>query len=202
MKKYWLIKDGKNLLIAIAENTIYVGSVEKYDESKLLRDLDAGIIPDNIFNILFSRIRSVENSQGKNIIVIHYGDDLSEELIINDIEIKKEIFSQLRISLSKFDYIEKTPSKFEHARPQILAIIILTGLYLWVLYFANELSKGYEYTVVGGRHGLNSLILGIAHFGFLKVTIGYVSLIFVVSYSLGKRLESRTVTEYLRRRKN
>lgn len=89
MKKYWLIKDGKNLLIAIAENTIYVRSVEKYDESKLLRDLDAGIIPDNIFNILFSRIRSVENSQGKNIIVIHYGDDLSEELIINDIEIKK-----------------------------------------------------------------------------------------------------------------
>jgi len=203
MKKYWLLKEKSNQLICIIDDTIYIGNPKNINDPKLVSDIEKGMIPENFFSIPYGYIKSIENQEGKNIIKINFGNDSEEELRIKDQHKKKEIFECLKNDLSKFEYNQQTPSIFKHAKPQIFAIIITTGLFLWTFYLASQIEKGYEYEIVGGgRPGITGIILGLAQFGVIKVIFGYLFIISIAIYALTKRLKNRSLTEYLIRINN
>ena len=202
MKRYWLINKKTPYLIAISESEIISGSIKKHDKNQLLGNLGKGIFPDDIFSIPFSYIKSVENSRGKKIITINYGKESTENIETGDEKLNKEIFNLIRNTLTKFDYSERKPSMYRHAKPQFFAILVVTGLFLWSFYYANEISKGYEYTIRGSGVGISGIALGIAQFGKTKIIAGYLCLVSIAVFALYKRLKNRTLIEYLTRNKN
>ncbi len=199
MKKYWIQNNKHNRLIFIKDNTVYLGSPKDINDLNLINELEKGITPKNMFNIPYSYIRKIENQEGKNIITIDFGEDSEEKLRIDNENIKKEIFELLKNELSEFGYIQKTPTIYKQAKPQIFAILILTGIFLWTLFLAIEKSKGIDYEIVG-KAGINAIVLGLAQFGTFNVIIGYILLISVVFFLLIKRVKNRSQTEYLFRK--
>lgn len=199
MKKYWFINENKNYFVGIGKDAIYSGSIKKYIKSELINDFEKGIEPKEIFSIPFSYIKSIENPEGKKKIEIHYGDNSNEEIKIEDLYSKNEIFNSLKNELSKFQYTKNTPSIFKHTKAQIFAILIATGLFIWVFYLANQIAQGYEYEVVGSGKGkgLGGIILGLAQFGTTKVIIGYLLILSIAIAALVRRLKTRVPVEYL-----
>lgn len=127
-----------------------MGNPKNINEKILTRDLEKGLIPEKLFSIPYSYIKSIENQNGKNLIKIYYGNDSEEELIIKDQETKSEVFDFLKQDLAKFAYSEETPSLLRHSKPQILATAISLILFVWTFYLANQIENGVVYEVVGG----------------------------------------------------
>ncbi|APG66042.1 hypothetical protein LPB136_11985 [Tenacibaculum todarodis] len=60
--KYWFLN---NNIIVVTEDSIYIGSSKKYIKSELISKFEKEIIPNEIFNIPFAYIKSVENPKKK-----------------------------------------------------------------------------------------------------------------------------------------
>jgi len=201
MKKYWLINKKTPYLIALADKALISGSIKKHDKNQLLANIDKGIIPEDIFRIPFSYIKSVENSNVNRMIKINYGKKSTESIETHDEKLNKEIFDLLRNTLTKFNYSIKKPSIYKHTKAQIFSILIVSGLFLWSFYYANEMSKGYEYTIKGTGVGISGIALAIAQFGKTNVIIGYLCLVSIAIFSFFKKLSNRNLIEYLTRNK-
>ncbi|APG66041.1 hypothetical protein LPB136_11980 [Tenacibaculum todarodis] len=137
--------------------------------------------------------------QKKKLITIFYGNDSDEEIKIDNLKIKDEIFNYLKEKLSKLEYSRKKPSVLKHAKAPLFAILFVSGIFLWTFYLASQIAKGYEYEIAGGKQGIGSLILGMAQFGTTKVILGYLLILSIAFFSLIKKLKNRSLTEYLNR---
>ncbi|TDQ28831.1 hypothetical protein [Tenacibaculum caenipelagi] len=193
--KYWFYNG--NDFIVVTDESIYVGKTKKYIKAELISGFEKGNIPKDVFSIPFSYIKSVENPEGASKIVVFYGDDSEEGIIINSKEIKNQFFLYLKENLSSFNYFKDKPKVIKFIKPQIFAILFSTGIFLWVFYLAREIEKGYQYEVVGGRQGLSGLVLGLAQFGTIKVLLGYFIVLSIAIMALTRRLKKRTLTEFL-----
>ncbi|WP_420551865.1 hypothetical protein [Tenacibaculum aiptasiae] len=192
--KYWFGND--NNFIVVTNESIYIGKTNKYIKSELVTGFEKSIIPEDIFNIPFSYIKSIENPEEDNKMKVFYGGSSEEEIIINDEKIKREIFLYLKESLFRFNYFKEKPSFMKFIKPQAFAILFSTAIFLWIFFLAGEIEKGYEYEV-RGRQGLGGLILGLAQFGTVKVILGYLIILSIAVFALIKKLKKRTLTEYL-----
>ena len=198
--KYWLLGEDKNYLIVINEKLICFGSLKKLIKSEIISELNRGNIPSQLFSIPFSYIKKIVNPENKKQIVIFYGNSNSEEEIdVEDYVIKNEVFEILKERLPNFKYSKKNPSIISHLKPQLFALLFSSGIFTWIYYIESQLEKGYEYEIVGRKEGLSGVILGLAHFGTLKIVLGYLIILAIVIYSLTRKIKSRTITEYLKR---
>jgi Na+-transporting NADH:ubiquinone oxidoreductase subunit NqrF len=153
----------------------------------------------NLFSIPYSYITSIQNQNGKNEIKIFYGNGSEDELILNDENIKKEIFDFLKKDLPNFKYSSELPSVLKYAKPQFFALLFTTLLFIWSLYLAIQIESGSEYEIVGGGRGIASIVLAIANLGTFKNIMGYIVLLGIILLSLTVRLKSRSETEFLER---
>jgi hypothetical protein len=176
---------------------IYKGTPDLSILQNCVNDLDKGVIPEGIFNIPYSYIKSIENHIENKIIKIEYGQDSEEIIRVKEDQSKQEIFNLLKSKLSNSEHLTKTPTIFKHAKPQILAMLIMTGLFIWTLYLAIQIEMGYEYEIVGGKAGITSIVLMLALFGVLKVILGYTFIMAIAIYSFIRKLKTRSLVEYL-----
>ncbi|WP_417799253.1 hypothetical protein [Tenacibaculum sp.] len=193
--KYWFYND--NDFIVVTEGSLYVGKIKKRIKSELISGFEKGDIPEDVFSIPFSYIKSIENPEESSTITIFYGGNSEEEIIINNKEVKNQIFLYLREKLSNFSYSKEKPKIIKYIKPQIFAILFSTGIFLWIFYLAREIEKGYQYEIVGGRQGLSGLVLGLAQFGTIKVLLGYFLVLSIAIIALTRKLKKRTLTEFL-----
>jgi hypothetical protein len=200
MQKFWKISDSKsNKLIFIKDKIIYKGNPKQDDLNKLNDTSTSLTFLENIFNIPYSYIKKIENQKGQNQIKIFYGNDSEDELIVNDKNTKTEIFEFLKQDNPNFEYSSELPTVLKYGKGQFFALFFTTGIFIWTLYLAVQIQSGIEYELVGGRAGLTGIILGIAHFGIIKVIIGYIFLLSIILFAIFNRLKSRTETEILKR---
>ncbi|XRE43386.1 hypothetical protein ACIVBQ_001590 [Tenacibaculum discolor] len=193
--KYWFYND--NDFIVATEESLYVGKIKKHIKSELISGFEKGDIPEDVFSIPFSYIKSIENPEKSSTITVFYGGNSEEEIIINNKEVKSQVFLYLREKLSKFSYCKEKPKVIKYVKPQIFAILFSTGIFLWIFYLAREIEKGYQYEIVGGRQGLSGLVLGLAQFGTIKVLLGYFLVLSIAIIALTRKLKKRTLTEFL-----
>ncbi|CAL2106755.1 conserved hypothetical protein [Tenacibaculum sp. 190524A02b] len=200
MHKFWKIKESKsNKLIFIKDNCIYKGNPKEEELNRLNTESINLTFLDNLFSIPYSYIRKIENQKGKNEIKIFYGKDSEDELIIENENIKKEIFDFIKEDNSNFNYSSELPSVLKYGKAQFFALLFTTGIYLWVMNYAIELESGTQYELRGGRPGLGAIVFAVANLGTLKVTIGFVILLGVIIFTLTKKLKSRSEIETLSR---
>ncbi|WP_408026064.1 hypothetical protein [Tenacibaculum litoreum] len=193
--RYWFYND--NNFIVVTDESIYVGKTKKYIKSELISGFEKGDILEGVFSIPFSYIKSIENPEESSTITVFYGGNSEEEIIINNKEVKSQIFLYLREKLSEFSYSKEKPKVIKFVKPQIFSILFSTGIFLWIFYLAREIEKGYQYEIVGGRQGLSGLVLGLAQFGTIKVLLGYFLVLSIAIIALTRKLKKRTLTEFL-----
>lgn len=199
--KIWKLKNSKsNKLIIIHNKTIYKGNI---DDEKLniinIDTFDVNVLK-SLFSIPYSYIRKIENQKEKKNMKIYFGDASEEEFIFNEEQLKNELFNFIRNDNPNLLYSYKVPSKFDYAKPQSFALIILSLLFLWSLYLAIQIEDGTQYKLIGGgTPGITAIVLVIANLGSLNIIIGYLIVVTFILFSLKERLKTRTITEYLKR---
>jgi hypothetical protein len=201
MQKFWKLEDStSNKLIFIKDKCIYMGNPKPEELNNLNSESTNLAFLENLFSIPYSYIKKIENQSSKNKIKIFYGQDSDEELIINDKNIKREVFEFLKQDIPEFKYSSELPSKIKYAKAQLLALLTITGIFIWSLYYAIQIESGVEYELVGGGSpGITGIVLVIANLGIIKITIGYIVLLGMTIFALMKRLKSRSETEFLKR---
>ena len=200
MYKIWKPTDYKSdKVILIYEKSIYKGNPTNEDIRMLSTEKVDLKILKKLFPIPFSYIKKIINQEGINHIKVYFGRNSEEELNVSNIKLKNEIFDYLKNEIPELKYESKIPSSYKYAKPQIFGIFITTGIFIWAMYFAVQMSNGYEYELVGGSPGLSGIVLAIAHFGITKLIIGYSAILIVGMFSLIKRLKTRTEMQILER---
>ena len=200
MYKIWKPTDYKSdKVILIYEKSIYKGNPSNEDIRMLSTEKVDLKILKKLFPIPFSYIKKIINQEDINHIKVYFGRNSEEELNVSNIKLKNEIFDYLKNEIPELKYESKIPSSYKYAKPQIFGILITTGIFIWAMYFAVQMSNGYEYELVGGNPGLSGIVLAIAHFGITKLIIGYSAILIVGMFSLIKRLKTRTEMQILER---
>ncbi|MEN8122024.1 MAG: hypothetical protein ABFS35_16865 [Bacteroidota bacterium] len=200
MQKLWKLKESKSdKLIFIKEKCIYKGNPKENELNRINMETEDISFLSNLFSIPYSYIKKIENQKGKKYIKIYFGNDSAEELNINNEDVKKEIFDYLKLDNPKLNYSSKLPSVIGYGKAQFLALLTITGIFIWSMYLAIQIESGIEYEIVGGRVGLSGIILAIANMGIMKIISGYLVLLLISVYALLKKLKSRTEIEILKR---
>ena len=198
MKDFWLLPDKANRLIFINDTHIYLGNPKNADSLSLEKELRLGNIPKNLFSIPFSYLAKIESPEQKKYIQVFYNGDAKHQLNIENQHTKKEVFDLLKIKLPNFNYHKEKPPFLKHSKPPLLAMLIMTLLYSYLLYLSLELDQGTEFEFRGGRgSGLGAMFVGLASLGVFKITVGYFSVMAIAIYSFYRKAVGRTLTEYL-----
>lgn len=201
MNKIWKFKESKsNKLILIKDSIIYKGNPNEQDLNRVNLETNDLDFLKKLFSIPYSYIKRIENQKGKKCIKIFFGKESEEEINVENEIIKNEIFEFLKAENSKLKYSAKTPNILNYIKAQLLALLTLTGIFIWSLYLAFEIENGVQYELVGnGRPSIAGIVLIIANFGHVRIIIGYIILLSLNIYAITKRLKSRSETEILER---
>lgn len=200
MEKIWKPKESKSdKLILIHKQSIYKGNPSKEQIDKLNLETQNLEVLEKLFSIPYSYIKKIVNQESINHIKIFFGNDSEEELKISNERLKNEVFNYLKNDITSLTYRLETPSSFKYAKAQFFGIIISSGLFIWAMYFAIQMSNGYEYEIVGGRPGITGIVLALANFGITKLVIGYSAILGIALFSLIKKLKTRTEMQILER---
>ncbi len=200
MDKIWKpVETKSDKVILIHEKSIYKGNPSNEIISKLNAENPDSEIIKNLFVVPYSYIKKIINQEGKSYIKIYFGKDSEEELNVGSEKLKNEIFDYIKNDITELKYKSEVPSIFKYAKAQIFGILITTGIFIWAMYFAVQMSNGYEYEIVGGRLGLTGIVLAIANFGISKLIIGYSAILGIGVFSLMWKLKTRTEMQILER---
>jgi len=201
MNQIWKPTEPKSdKLILIRDNCIYKGNPVREELNKIKVNTQDIEKLKNVYSIPFRYIKRIENQQNSKQIKIYFGSDSEEEIKLENETQKNEIFNLLKQELPNLNYRSELPNIFKYAKPQIFGILIATGIFIWAMYFAVEISKGYNYEIVGGgRLGINGMVLLIAKLGIPKLIIGYIIIVGIAVFSLMRRLKTRSDIEILER---
>ncbi|WP_158844520.1 hypothetical protein [Algibacter sp. L1A34] len=200
MLKIWKIKESRsNKLILIADKSIYKGNPKVNDLNRVTPQTTDITFLKDLFSIPYSYITKIENQSGKNYIKIYFGKESEEELYIDNEKTKKEVFEAIKNDNPNLNYSSEIPNMVRYAKPQFFALLIITGVFIWSFYLANQIENGAEYEIIGRRAGIAGIVLAIANLGTFKIISGYLVLLGITVVSLLKRLKSRSEIEFLNR---
>ena len=199
MDKIWKPKGKKSdKLIIIHDNRICKGSpsVEIMNRLSVESDQSKQEVLQSLHGIPYNYIQGIINQRGVNHIKLILGEDLEEELFVEDEIVKNEIFEYLKSEFNSFEYTSEIPSAFTYVRPKIIGIIVLTAIFLWTSYFAVQMEQGYEY---GAARGITGIAIGLATFGIVKLLIGYITIMGITIFLMVKKLKTRSEIQTLKR---
>lgn len=197
MEKIWNIKDSKtNRVVIINQDCIYKGN-PKHSEL-IISEKDTDVL-NELFSLPFSYINVIENQDGGDKILIYYGSDSKEEIKIKDIELKNEIFIYLRKHIPSLVYSKSLPSLFSYAKGSLIAMLILTLLFLRTYFLAGEIEDGVVYEMIDSKKSISTIMLVLAHVGTFKLKLGYLLVMIIVCYGLKRKIDTRSEIECLSR---
>ncbi|WP_271768116.1 hypothetical protein [Aquimarina algiphila] len=204
MNKLWKLSEAKSdKLILIKNQTIYKGNLDPEKINKFNYNIETSTnneIEKELFSIPYKYIKKIINQKGIKHIKIFFGKDSEEELNVEDEKIKNEIFDFLKDDIKGLKYKSELPTFLSYCKAQIFAILILTGVFIWSMYYAIEIDNGTVFELRGGgRIGLAGLVFILANLGKVKLIIGYSLFLGITLLSLFRKLKSRAERQILHR---
>lgn len=205
MDKLWKLSEPKSdKLILIKNRIIYKGNPDREKVSKFSLDTDTPTNQETekeLFGIPYQYITKIINQEGIKHIEIFFGQDSEEELTIENEKTKNEIFQFLKDDFNELHYKSELPNFIMYCKASLFAILFLTGIFIWGMYYAIEIEQGtlFELRVRGRGSGLAGLIFLLGTLGKTKLIIGYIVLLGIALVSLFRKLRTRTEREVLYR---
>jgi hypothetical protein len=162
-------------IIAFIDSTIYKGNPKEEELEYCLSDLRMGIVPTKaFFGIPLSYVKEIRMQESKNYLQVFFGQDSEEHLRIHDVTLKKELFDYFNENIPGATFSKEHYSKLKAGKQPLIAMGVVTALFLWTLYYAIGFDNGLQYETTNGRYdSVTGIVLAIASFGVIKTILFY-----------------------------
>ncbi len=186
-------------IIALINSTIYKGNPPNTEIEDYISELNKGIVPSKYFiGIPFHYLREINMQEGKSYLEIKFGLDSVEHFTVTDELARLQIFEYFRSNIPNCSYSVEKYSKLKAGKKPLIAMLVLTGLFLWTLYYAFGYDQGYQYEIKNGHYGsLTGIILSIASYGVKKTTTIFLLLLLVAFLAFLKKSKTPPVISHL-----
>ena len=196
MIKIWTNPDkGDDKIIAIVDDMIYKCNPAPEEVDAVASGLQVKSIPQkNIFGIPFHYLHEFRYQEGKNYIQVFFREGSEEHLRINNPERLQEVFECFKTLLPSSKYYIDRYKPFRAGKKPLIALAVVSILFIWTLFIAFGIQDGNEYDVKGGRYySWAGIVLMFAAMGVRNVILIYGSLIVIAILSFIKKFKNPPV---------
>ena len=196
--KIWRSNEkGDDKIIAYLDGTIYRGNPKSDEIENVIYNFQMKIIPTKNFTAIPPHyLRQIHLEDGLNYIEVLFGVESSEHLRIKDNEKRKEVFEYFKTNIPNAKFYTDHYSKIQAGKKPLIAIGVVTGLFLWTFYIANGIEKGNEYGVTGDhKNSLAGIVLAIAQLGTTNVSLIFGSLLIIALISFLKKVKTPKIVQ-------
>jgi hypothetical protein len=178
MNRFWINNEKKDdKIIAVINNKILKANPKNQDLNQFIRDVENGIIPKTAYCIPFTHIKSLQYQEKEKYLQVFYGQDSESHLYIHDDAKRDEIFEYFKNNIPSTEYRIEKHNETKAAKKPLIALAIIIILYIWTISLAIGVEAGHEYEVIGNKRSIASVVLAIAQFGTIKITLAFLFLI-------------------------
>jgi hypothetical protein len=182
MVKIWTTEDKANdKIIAVVDNMIYkcnpgTEDIDEYVKALKMKDIPA----KNTFGIPFSYIKEIKYQEGKKYIQVLFGNDGEEHFRITNEARLREVFEFFTGILPGSTQSKDVFKPLRAAKKPLIALLVVSILFVYTLFIANDIEHGEAYDVHGGHYGsMAGIVLMLAELGVKNVLYIYVPLIVI-----------------------
>lgn len=185
-------------IIAISDEYIYKGNPPASEIESAVFDLQMkGETLKHFFTIPLRYIIAINQQEGKKYIEVLFRGDTEHLKIQNDTK-RQEIFDYFKNTIANATLYVSKQSKFQAIKKPLIAMAVLTGLFIWSLYIAVQVENGAVYDVTGENYfSVAGIILLIASLGVTKLIITYASLLTIAGISMIKKYKNPVIKNML-----
>jgi hypothetical protein len=175
MKTWKSEEKGDDKIIAYFNDAIYKVSPKSREIEQVLFDFSNDKPPTKDYlRIPQNYIKEISLEEGKNYIVVSFGENSYEHLRINDSEKRIEIFEYFRNTMTNSIRIVDEYSALTAGKKPLMAMCVILISFLCIFYISYEIEQGNNY---GGGGWLSRIIVGIAMSGTKTVLLIFGSLL-------------------------
>jgi hypothetical protein len=197
MKIWSSYEKGDDKIIAYLNGTIYRGNPTIDEIDTFVFNFKMQEIPAKNFTAIpLHYLKQINLENGRNYIEILFGSDSTEHLRIKDADKRKEIFEYLKSNIpnAKF-YIDKY-SKIRAGKKPLIAMFIVTLIFLWTFYIANGMENGNEYGVTGDhKDSLAGIVLALASLGTKNIALLFGTFFTIALIAFFRKTKNPTIIQ-------
>lgn len=199
MKIWTSTEKGTDRIIALGGDSIFKGNPKTPAMEAAIAALNEGVKqPADLFSIPFGYIKTINFQQSKPYIEILFGADSSEHLNIRNEEAREEVFEYFKQHIPGVACTVEKHSALKAGIKPLIALTILAVIFSWTLYLAIEMSKGFEYDVVGQRYNsIAGIALSLASLGIPRLCLIFAALESIALLSFFRKIKQLPVVHTL-----
>lgn len=197
--KVWTSNEKEDDKIIVYSNEmIYKANPPLNEIENYLFDLKLQNTPSkNFFGIPLRYISEINQQEGKKYIEVIFRGD-TEHLKIKDDSTRSEIFEFFKQNIPGVNYSIISQSKLQSVKKPLIAMAVVSVIFLWSLYIAKGMEEGNEYDVTGQQyHSIAGIVLLIASLGVNKIMIIFGSLLLIAGIRLNNNYKNPIVKNTL-----
>ncbi len=164
---------GSDKLIGLGNGKLYKANPKTDDETEHLAiDMRKGNFDTTrVWDITIFHCKEIRLQENKPMIEIYFGKEGEEELRVTDEYLRHTIFNKIKsVSLPPARYAEEKWSVWKTGRKPMIAMGVLSAIFLWTLFYAIEAQSGTVYYLEDGHYNsITGIVLAIASLGLFKV---------------------------------
>lgn len=192
MNKIWINEEkGEDKIIGFGNNHIYKINPKEEKILDYAREIENNNISDKVLSIPFSYLKGIEYQEGKKYILIYFGQESEEQIRINNIEKRFEIFKHFKDNLPNSEYDFEKYSALKAGKKPLIAVVILSILFAWSFSLALNIESGYEYELVGSGRGITGIVLALANLGTVNLFLIFGILIGIGVFSMVTKMRKK-----------
>lgn len=192
MNKTWTTKKkGEDKIIGLGNDMIFKANPKKEELFKYTNDIEKNIISDAVLRIPYSYLKTIRLQEGKKYIQVFFGKDSEEHLRIKNKSRRKEIFNYFKENIPRTAYSFEKYSALKAGKKPIIAIALVSVLFILILYFAIQIENGVENKLEGSGLSLIGFFYAFASIGTTKVVTIFGSLFTIALLSMINKMKNR-----------
>ncbi|MEM9919377.1 MAG: hypothetical protein AAF990_14840 [Bacteroidota bacterium] len=193
IEKYWINRKPKeHNFILYQDAVLYRLKATKVNFSRIEDQVEHGHRSDQFIGLPISYLYSVEYREDDPNLRFTYNKDSTDEILISDAVIRKEIYDYLQEHTDTLKSEVKRPSVLRRIKKPLIALFVVMGIFAYVYSIIDGMSQGYEYEVRGrrGGAGLGGIILVLAELGLTTNLLIFTPLMFAALFGIQRNYKN------------
>lgn len=173
MKIWTSHEKGDDKIIAYLNHTIYRGNPNTDEIENIVFNFQMQQLPSKNFTAIpLHYLKQLNLEDSNNYIEVLFGVESTEHLRIKDAAKRKEIFDYFTANIPNAKLFTDHYSIMKEGKKPLIAMGVVTAIFLWTFYIAAGIENGKEYGVTGDhKASLAGIVLGLASLGTINVSL-------------------------------
>lgn len=198
--KTWISEEkSDDKIVGYLNDTIYRVNPKAKEIAGVAYDFTMNIAPTKHFTAVpMYYVKQIDQEEGMNYLVVHFGSGSYEHLRIKDPAIRNEVFNYFKDNLPNVTFQVDKHSKSSAGKKPLIAMCIVLAIFLWTLYVSIGMEAGNTYEASGGHYNsIAGIVLLFASMGTKNVIMIFGSLLGIALFSYIKKIRNPKVVNQL-----